>query len=105
MTFEFNEDAIRDLANRAVTIRAQEMQALLDEVRATEQGKDVDDVKVSLAARWRETFDRDLTDPHLSAWAEQLAKGGQVIVNPSWRAHRRKSTVRQAIRKDFFSYR
>ncbi len=35
MSFEFNEDAIRDLANRAVTIRAQEMQALLDEVRTT----------------------------------------------------------------------
>jgi hypothetical protein len=82
MSFEFNEDAIRDLANRAVTIRAQEMQALLDEVRTTEQGKDVDDVKAVLAARWRETFERDLTDPHLSAWAEQLAKGGQVIVKP-----------------------
>jgi hypothetical protein len=82
MTFEFNEDAIRDLANRAVTIRAQEMQALLDEVRTTGQGKDVDDVKVSLATRWREAFDRDLTDPHLTAWAEQLAKGGQVIVKP-----------------------
>ena len=61
MSFEFNEDAIRDLANRAVTIRAQEMQALLDEVRTTEQGKDVEDVKVSLATRWRETFERDLT--------------------------------------------
>ena len=74
MSFEFNEDAIRDLANRAVTIRAQEMQALLDEVRTTEQGKDVDDVKAVLAARWRGTFERDLTDPYLSAWAEQLAK-------------------------------
>lgn len=82
MSFEFNEDAIRDLANRAVTIRAQEMQAILDEVRTTEQGKDVDDVKAVLAARWREMFERDLTDPHLSAWAEQLAKGGQVIVKP-----------------------
>jgi hypothetical protein len=82
MTFEFNQDAIRDLANRAVTIRAQEMQALLDKVRTTEQDKDVDDVKVVLAIRWRETFERDLTDPHLTAWAEQLAKGGQVIVKP-----------------------
>lgn len=82
MTFEFNEDAIRDLANQALTIRAQEMQALLDEVRTTAQGQEVDDVKVVLATRWRETFDRDLTDPHLSAWAEQLAKGGQVIVKP-----------------------
>jgi hypothetical protein len=80
MTFEFDEEAIRDLANQALTIRAREMQALLDEVRTTEQGKDVDDVKVVLATRWRETFERDLTDPHLRAWAEQLAKGGQVIV-------------------------
>ncbi len=82
MTFEFNEDAIRDLAERAVTMRAQEMQTVLDAVRSTEQGKDIEVVKASLASRWRAAFERDLTDPHLSAWAEQLANGDAVIVKP-----------------------
>lgn len=82
MKFEFNEQAITDLANRAATMRAEQMQALLDDIRSTEQGKDVPSLKNALATRWRETLDRELTDPHLSAWAEQLAKGGQVIVKP-----------------------
>ncbi|MDA8266702.1 MAG: hypothetical protein M0T79_15450 [Actinomycetota bacterium] len=80
MSFEFDDDAIRNLANRAVTMRAQEMQALLDEVRSTEQ--DVEAARANLAFHWRATFDRDLTDPHLSAWAEHSAKGGTVIVEP-----------------------
>ncbi len=63
-------------------MRAQEMQTVLDAVRSTEQGKDIEVVKASLASRWRAAFERDLTDPHLSASDEQLANGGAVIVKP-----------------------
>jgi hypothetical protein len=86
MTFEFNEDAIRDLAERAVMTRSQEMQTVLDAGRSTEQGKDVEVVKASLASRWRAAFDQDLIDPHLSAWAEQLANGGAVVVKPEMKS-------------------
>jgi hypothetical protein len=56
------------------------MQDLLDSVLATQQGRDVEEVKSVLESRWHEQFDRTLTDPNLSAWAEQLASGGRVVV-------------------------
>jgi hypothetical protein len=80
--FEFNEQAIADVANQAVTMRAQQIQSLLDEVQESESGNDVPAVKRALVARWQQEFDRTLTDPHLGTWAEQLAGGARVIVDP-----------------------
>ena len=56
------------------------MQELLDELGQQEQSKDVEVVKVRLRETWQNRFGRDLTDPHLSAWAEQLARGRKVVV-------------------------
>ena len=78
--FEFNKQALADVANKAVAIRAKEMQDLLDGLRASEDGKDVSEVKLVLVARWQEKFDRALGEPHLSSWARQLASGGRVVV-------------------------
>lgn len=80
--FELNQGALADLANQAVAIRAQQMQVLLDGVLASHGGEDVSTVKFVLGARWQQQFDRALTDPHLSAWSEQLAKGGRIVVKP-----------------------
>ena len=80
--FEFDPEAIDNFVNSALTLRAGQMQALLDGVRDSEQGKDLSTVKAVLQARWQEEFERTLTDPHLSGWAEQLALGGRVIVEP-----------------------
>lgn len=78
--FEFNERAIADIADQTVTLRAQQMRALLDAIQVSEHGKDIEVVKAMLALSWQQQFDGTLTDPHLSSWAEQLAKGGKVIV-------------------------
>jgi hypothetical protein len=80
--FELNKQALADVANQAVALRAQQMQALLDAVGESERGKDISTVKATLGARWLQEFERQLTDPQLSAWAEQLAGGGRVIVKP-----------------------
>lgn len=78
--FELNKQALAKVANQAIAVRAQQMQALLDAVGQSEQGKDVSEVKAMLGARWLRQFEKPLTDPHLSAWAEQLAAGGRVVV-------------------------
>ena len=78
--FEFNQQALADVANEAVAVRASQMQDLLDSVLTTQQGRDVEEMKSVLASRWHQQFDRTLTDPHLSTWAEQLASGGRVVV-------------------------
>jgi hypothetical protein len=78
--FEFNEQALADVANQAVAVRAKEMQELLDGLLATQQGRDVEEVKLVLESRWQTQFDRSLADPHLSVWAKQLASGGRVEV-------------------------
>ena len=80
--FELNKQALADVANQAVARRAQKMQAPLDAVGESERGKDISTVKATLGARWLQEFERQLTDPQLSAWAEQLAGGGRVIVKP-----------------------
>lgn len=80
MSFEFNEEAFEQLAKQAVEARAQQVQTLLDSLRASQKGKAVDEVKATLMARWKVEFDRTPTDPHLTAWAEQLARGGRVVV-------------------------
>jgi hypothetical protein len=81
MSFELNRDALTKVANDAAAIQAQQMQTLLDSLTATEEGKPVEDVKATLERRWTEDLGGTLTDPHLTAWAEQLAAGGRVIVN------------------------
>lgn len=80
MSFRLNEEAVKKVANDAVAIKAQQMQSLLDSLASTEKGKPVEDVKATLERRWTEDLSGTLTDPHLSAWAEQLAAGGRVIV-------------------------
>ncbi len=80
--FELNRQALANVANQAVALRAQQMQALLDAVGQGEHGNEVSKVKATLGARWLHQFERLLTDPHLSAWAEQPAAGGRVIVKP-----------------------
>jgi hypothetical protein len=78
--FELNKQALAKVANQAVAVRAQQMQTLLDAVAQSAHGKDVSEVKATLGARWLQQFEKPLTDPHLSAWAEQLAAGGRVVV-------------------------
>lgn len=63
-------------------MRAQQMRTLLDPVCATDQGKDLEVVKASLAdslaSHLRPGPHRSVLEP----WAEQLAKGGAVMVRP-----------------------
>jgi hypothetical protein len=77
---DFNEDAIRAVAQEAVQQRADELQELYGRLLRTEAGKPVEDVKTALAKEWRSTFDAELTDPELSDTAEVLASGTRIEV-------------------------
>jgi DNA-binding GntR family transcriptional regulator len=79
-SFGFNDDAIRRAAQQATDRVASGMQELLDDLSQQEHGKDIDAVKADLREAWRNRFGRELTDPHLSAWAEQLANGRSVVI-------------------------
>ena len=65
--FEINKNALAGVVNSATAVRVHEVQALLDAVNSEATGKDVDAVKALLKTRWKARFERDLTDPHLSA--------------------------------------
>lgn len=79
---KWNPDALTKAANAAVAQRASQMQTLLDSLHATERGKDVSAVKSVLASRWQQDFGVMPSDEWLTAYAERLAEGRPIIVNP-----------------------
>jgi hypothetical protein len=72
--------AVERVANEGMREYATRMQRLLDQLGRTSAGKPVEEVKVALQAAWRRAFEKTITDPHLTAWAQGLADGRRIVV-------------------------
>jgi hypothetical protein len=77
--FKFDQRALDKLAKQAVEAKAKEIQAMLDRLSRSCQGKPVDEVKRTLKREWERDGGK-ITDPELSQYAEVLATGGRVQV-------------------------
>lgn len=79
---KWNPDAVRQVVQRGFDDAVPKMQAVLDSVLASEQGKDVEAVKATLAARWQQQLGLTASDGFLQGTAEQLAAGTRVVLKP-----------------------
>ncbi len=77
---EFNEDGIARAVAAAVQVRVDELQAICDRVLQGGQGKSLDEVKALLRDDVRASLGTEITDPHLSLYAEVLASGRRVEI-------------------------
>jgi len=78
----WNRDAVRQAVQTGFDAAVPKMQAVLDSVLASEQGKDVGAVKATLATRWRRDLGLTASDEFLQGMAEQLAAGTRVVLRP-----------------------
>jgi hypothetical protein len=77
----FNQGAIKKAAMKAAEQWATNMTTALNALLPEYTGRPVDEVKDAVAAVWRrESGGSDLPEPHLTAYAEQIAAGGRVVV-------------------------
>ncbi len=79
---KWNPDALRRVVQRGFDDAVPKMQAVLDSVLASEQGKNVEVVKATLAARWHQQLGLAASDGFLQGTAEQLAAGTRVVLRP-----------------------
>jgi hypothetical protein len=82
MNIEWDHDAIRRMTSEIVEEQASTLQDLLDRVFQLAPGKSVDWVKALLAKEWRSEFGSEITDPELSEYAQTLAGGCRIKVQP-----------------------
>lgn len=71
----------QELPRQVAQEQADKMQGVLDRVLAGADGKDVEAVKLELAARWRAELGDELEEPMLSEYAGYLAAGQCIKVN------------------------
>ena len=79
-SFEFDKDALSKVINNAVQVRADELQAVYDNVLRAAGGKSPEEVKELLRDEVRSAFGTEITDPELSSCAEVLAAGRRIEV-------------------------
>jgi hypothetical protein len=82
MSIKWNPEVLHRSVESVFNARADEMQAVLDSLRTSEQGKDVAAVKATLASRWQQEFGSMLSDEFLQSVAERLAGGTRVVLRP-----------------------
>ncbi|MFJ1993061.1 hypothetical protein [Streptomyces asiaticus] len=79
--FQFNEGAIKKVAEQRVAKLAADLTRKLNALTAEYEGRPLDEVKTAVQQVWaRETGGGSITDPELTQFAEQIAAGGQVSV-------------------------
>jgi hypothetical protein len=79
---KWNQDALQRVVKSGFEEAAAKMQAVLDSVRVSEQGKSAEAVKGTLATRWRSDLGMTPSDEFLQKMAEQLAAGTRVVLRP-----------------------
>lgn len=84
-SFSFNPDdlerVVRQAADGAVRQKANDLQAVVDNLGRTHQGRPVDEVKVALRGAWQNaTGDGDITDPELTDWATYISEGRHIEI-------------------------
>jgi hypothetical protein len=86
--FSFDDSAFRRFVEGMRHTIAPVIQQALDDIYRTHEGKPVDEVKLALQHRWATNGEGwELTDPHLSAYAEVISEGRRIEmqVGPSQR--------------------
>ena len=86
MKINFDEDAVRRLADEAARKQAARLQSVYDRVLEAGRGKDLGAMKVLLSNEWRSEFGTAIPDQQLSQSAEVLAQGRRIEVRPQVRA-------------------
>jgi hypothetical protein len=80
-SFKFDDGALRRAAQDAVAKMARDLTARLNALVPQYTGRPIDEVKQAVRAAWRAgSSGGEITDPHLTAFAEQIAGGGKVTV-------------------------
>jgi hypothetical protein len=77
MTFTFNEDAFKQVAQDAVQDMAGQQNRDLEALRLHYTGRPVDEIKPALQALFA-GYDGNITEPDLSDWAQLLSDGTKI---------------------------
>ncbi|MFF4828245.1 hypothetical protein ACFY20_35770 [Streptomyces sp. NPDC001312] len=79
--FNFDEDAIKKMANDVVGKMARDLTTALNELKPRYEGAPIRDVKSAVQAVWKKhSGGGDISDPELTEFAEQIQAGGRVEV-------------------------
>lgn len=83
--FSFNaDDVVSQVTQWAYSIVQQSLQPVLDSVLADYAGSPLEVVKTALAERWASSpLGGAITDPELTMYAEKLAAGHRIVIEPS----------------------
>ncbi|MET8571803.1 hypothetical protein [Streptomyces sp. NPDC004783] len=79
--FSFDENAFKKAAQQGVAKMARTLTTALNGLKTQYQGKSIDEVKKAVQTTWsKHTGGGSITDPELTAFAEQIQQGGRVEV-------------------------
>lgn len=80
-SFKFDDAAIRRVARDATAKMARDLTARLNVLVPQYTGRPLDEVKQAVRMAWKAgSSGGEITDPHLTAFAEQIAAGGTIKV-------------------------
>lgn len=79
--FKFNDRALKKAVNQGVQKMASDLTSALNALTSRYQGKPVEDIKPEIQRVWaKHSGGGSVTDPELTAFAEQIQAGGEVVV-------------------------
>ncbi|WP_298868480.1 hypothetical protein [uncultured Microbacterium sp.] len=81
MNFDFNEDGMRRVAEKAVAKLAVRQTQDLERLRQQYTGRPVAEIKPVLQQLFR-NYDGNITDPELSEWAQLISDGTRIEMTP-----------------------
>jgi hypothetical protein len=77
--FEFDENAFKKVADKAVTAKMEETQALLDRLHRDYSGKPVSEVKPALVRAWKKDGG-NISDAEATDWATLISDGTRIVL-------------------------
>lgn len=81
MTFTFNEDAFKQVAQDAVRDMAGQQNRDLEALRKQYTGRPIDEIKPALQSLFA-GYDGNITEPDLSDWAQLIHDGTRIEMQP-----------------------
>lgn len=69
----------KELAQQKLIELSGQYQELLDDLTATQAGRPIGEIQSLLRLRWQQ-IGGDITDPELTAYAQQMSAGGRIVL-------------------------
>mgnify|MGYP003576037326 CR=1 FL=1 len=78
---KIDERALKKVAEQKVAEMADDLTVALNDLTPYYEGRPIEEVKSAVQETWAEASGGgSITDPHLTAFAEQISQGGRVVV-------------------------